>query len=531
MSKSAKILWLITFLALVVTVVVKFLTNAWLNLNTVLVVIAAAAAAAAVVMDFRLYWDFFTMRTTKHGMNMGVMIVLMLTGLVCVNYLANKHNKTWDVTEEKINSLSDQTTKLLDELKGDLTIQVFFKGSQEGGQKADDKQRIKQDLLVYQEYSNKVKPRYHNAYIDQDLALEYLKDLGDRDQAPVYVFVEYNGHRIRAEEPFDESSITSAMIKATREGETKIYFIKGHGERDLDSDGDQGLKDFAKTLADASFKTEGLSLIDRKEIPADAAAIAIVGPSVPYLDSELGWLRSYMEKGGRLFIALDPGQRQNLANLTKTLGVEFENNYVVTLAPVVGGGPATILGRTFDMTSDITRSFPTGSSFAVFPLVSEVKPAPGKAADLDVKEIVKSDSFGFTVNDITKPVAKPPQTRPVTLAVSVSKRAEEKKPEADAKKDEGKKNESRGFEAVVFGDSDFISNRGLMLGVNRDLGINAFAHLANQTDLLSIRPKFPKGTNMVLTGFEKFAIIVLSLSLPVILLIFSGVIWFRRRGA
>ena len=57
--------------------------------------------------------------------------------------------------------------------------------------------------------------------------------------------------------------------------------------------------------------------------------------------------------------------------------------------------------------------------------------------------------------------------------------------------------------------------------------MNAIAQLAQQKDLLSIRPKLPKGSMIVLTSIQRFAIVIGGLSLPLILFIASGVMWLR----
>lgn len=517
MSLKAKICFMGAFLALVSLAAIQVITGAWINLNTVLLAIAGGLVVVAILLDWRLYYEFLTMRTTKHGMNMGAMILLAVVCLVCVNYLANKHNKTWDLTQEKLNSLSDQSEKILKGLKDDVEVKVFYKGPQA----AEEKQRAKQNLALYQDASNKIKVRYINAYVEQQLALEYLKDLQDRDAAPVIIIMEHKGKKTRIDDSFDEAALTAALIKVTREGEQKIYFVQGHGEKDISADDDTGLKELVSALTESSFQVEKLNLLDKKEVPADAKAVAIIGPTLPYLDNEIQALRDYAARGGRLFVALDPGVRQNLANLTKSLGVQFENNYVLSLLQIYGQGPATVIGRSFDPSSDITKSFPTGAKYAVFPLVSEVKAAQGKPEEIEVKNIVKSDERSFTRVDPTKPMTEAPKTESVSVGVEV-------KGHLDAK---DKADAAKAFAAVVFGDSDFISNRGLFLGVNRDLAVNAFAELTNQKDLLSIRPKLPKGTMMVLTSYSRLFIIVALMALPVLLLVTSGVMWFRRRGA
>ena len=65
----------------------------------------------------------------------------------------------------------------------------------------------------------------------------------------------------------------------------------------------------------------------------------------------------------------------------------------------------------------------------------------------------------------------------------------------------------------------------------RYLAINSLAQLTDQADLISIRPKLPKGTMLMLTGYQRLAIVIVGLTIPLLLLISSAVIWFRRRGA
>lgn len=522
MSKKAKFTFLLAFLSLVVAVATQFVIGAWLPINTVLLAVAGGLVALSIVLDWRLYWEFLTMRTTKHGMNMGLLILLVVVSLVCLNYLANQHNKTWDLTSEKLNSLSDQSAKLLENLSDDLNVKVFYNGP--SGQ--EEKQKVQQGLRLYQDKSSYLKVQYINAYVDQQQAIRYLGDRIERDSGPVSVFVEHAGKKVEVDPPFDEATLTSAMIKATRNNQAKIYFVKGHGEKEIEDNGDTGLKEFAKMLGDASYSIDSFTFLEGKGVPTDATLVAIVGPTVAYLDSELDFLRAYLRKGGHLFVALDPGQRHNLANLTRSMGVQFANNYVLTQTQIVGGGPMTVLGREFDKNSEVTKSLPQASSFAVFPIVSEVMPATEKTEGFNVREIVKTDGYSFTINDISKPI----RGRPETKAISIGLEVKGKVAAVEPKKGE-EKVEPENFEAIIFGDSDFLANRVLQVGVNRDLAMNAIASLANQADLISIRPKMPKGTMVTLTYYARLAVIVAGLAVPILLMILSAVLWFRRRGA
>ena len=513
MSKLAKISFLSAIAIVAVVAVVQILTQMpWINLFTVAMYVAGCIALAGIAVDYKFYLEVLSMRTTKHGLNMGATILLTLVILICVNYLANRHGKTWDFTQEKLNSLSDQSVNLTKGLKEDVQITVF-NSKQAPPQVVSG---IKNTLGMFADNSSRFRVRYLNQYADPATASEYLSGLQDQGTEQTFVFAELGGKRVRIEQPFDEAAVAAALIRLTRSGEAKVYFLTGHGEKDIH--GEMGIRDFVKSLEESSVRVESLNLLERREIPKDAGALAIVGPSVQYLDEELKMLREYAENGGRLFIALDPGQRSNLTGLIKSMGVEFENNYVVMPSPqYAGAGTATITGNTFDSVSDVTKSLGGADAYTAFTLASELKAAPDKAKDIKVSELVKSNKYGFTMADLKDKIRGTPDFRQVTVAMEARGKLDEKA--------------SKSFWAVIFGDSDFITNRELAMGLNRDLGMNAIAALTEQKDLISIRPKMPAGTMIVMTTAAGWGVVILCILLPLSLLITGGVIWFRRRGA
>ena len=64
-------------------------------------------------------------RQTKYAAYATVYILVILAVLVVANFLANRYNKTFDATANKRYSLSDQTKKVVGDLKQDVTIRYF----------------------------------------------------------------------------------------------------------------------------------------------------------------------------------------------------------------------------------------------------------------------------------------------------------------------------------------------------------------------------------------------------------------------
>jgi ABC-type uncharacterized transport system involved in gliding motility auxiliary subunit len=91
---------------------------------------------------------------------------------------------------------------------------------------------------------------------------------------------------------------------------------------------------------------------------------------------------------------------------------------------------------------------------------------------------------------------------------------------------------AREFSAVFFGDSDFAKNKLINNNNNRDLFMNSISYLSQDSDLISIRPKSPKGTKFFATSMQinmlaGFFVIIL----PLLMFGSGGFIWWRRKSA
>ena len=512
MSKWAKISWLIAAIALVCLVSIRFVIGGWDNMLFGLVAVFLIGVISAIIVDVRFYLEFFTLRTTKHGLNMGTMILLGVVLIVSVNILAVKRDKTWDFTEEKLFSLSDQSRDVLKSLTEDLQMMVFYRGAKD----QEVREQIKNTTDLYAKASKKVKVQFIDAFVDREKSQEYLQGLGDITDA--VFFVEYKGKKVRVESPFDEEKTTASIIKSTRSSQKKIYFLTGHGERDIDSEDPEGLREFKNSSIGAAFAVEKLSLIDNPKIPEDAAVIAIVGPTTQLLENEMQLIRDFAQKGGGVLLALDPGLRHQGQLLTKSFGVEFLNNYLINdRVQIIGRGPAAGLGVTFDATHPITKSFKT-QNFTLFDVSSELRPASNLPDGFAVTELVKTPPATFTVPEL-KAAVTPGDRKMVTVGIATS----------------GKFNpavqDAKEFRAVIFGDSDFIAQKDIMQGLNLDLAMNSIAFLADESDLISIRAKQPAGTKLELTTIKQNSFIIGGVAIPLLLFVMGGTVWYRRRGA
>src|SRR3954463_10634028 len=68
-------------------------------------------------------------RQARYGATATLYTIVVIAVLVLVNWLANRYNKTYDTTSNKRFTLSQETQKLVQNLKSDATITYIDKSS------------------------------------------------------------------------------------------------------------------------------------------------------------------------------------------------------------------------------------------------------------------------------------------------------------------------------------------------------------------------------------------------------------------
>lgn len=545
MSKTGKGLLLFGSLFWVALYAFRLVYGGWHDSMWVPLGLGTVMIGAALIKDFRAIVDFLTMKTTKHGMNMGALILMTIAGLVCVNVLAVRYEKKFDWTSDKLNSLSDQSVKAAQALKADTEIVLLYRNdNQQNGEQIS--RSVKDIVDMYRNVSDKVKFSSYNALQRPDLAQKYEYTFG-----PFAVFAVQGAQKVKIDQP-NEEGITRAFLKFGRGAKKVIYFVRGHGERNLEDKDDDGLSIFKEEL-EVTYDVKSMAIFEAgNKIPDDASVVAVVRPLQQFLEVELDAIRDYARRGGKVLLAIDPGSKQNMALLTKTFGVEFANDFILDLrSQVIQAGPATVLGTNFNPDSAITKAFPP-SSFAIFHTASVLRRAPSLPESLSAQVLVSTDerTMAIPTMDQTQQVEYKPNG-PHTIGMIVTgklpaapaqanARSTDKKAVADAKANSATtsaspaptQEEPKEFSAIIFGDSDFLANRIIHNNLNKDLAMNSVAQLMEDKDLISIRPKEPKGTKLEMTN-QGFMILLIGFLVPIPLLMFftGGFFWWRRRTA
>lgn len=512
MSKLGKIAFLFSGISLVSMSITRYLLGEWVPFCWLALGLAVFFLIVGLVKDRAFFKEFFTMKTTKEGMSMGVLIVLMVAVLMIVNYLGVKYYKTWDFSVAQSNTLSEQSIQLVKSLDTDLKVLFFYKKGVEGNE--ENRRMFRELIKKYQDESSKVKLDFVEVNERPDLARDYGVDKGSG-----VVFVDYKGRRNRVEK-IDEQELTSALVKVTRDKIKIIYFTIGHGEKDLKENREGlGLGSLKVMLENNRYTVQELPLIQNPVVPKEADVVVVAGPTQQFQENEILALEEYLKNGGSVFLAVESQNTAGLEKLVGKLGVQFENNYIFNVVETVMGrginqGPA--MGAVFSTSNKITKSFGRGEvTMFRFPQgLKKGQPPEGVVVD----EIVKTTPTAVAFNSLN--IRGDAAESAFVLVDELTGRWP------------GSPETAKPFSLIVAGDVDFMTNQMLYQNLNRDLVLNSIASLAKEENLISITPKEAQATKMLMTetkfGVFLFAFII---PLPILLLGTSVGLWLRRRNA
>ena len=150
---------------------------------------------------------------------------VILAVLAGVNFLANRYDKSYDSTANKQFSLSDQTIKVVRDLKHDVKATYFG---------ANDSFPGARDLL--DRYSA-LSPKFPVQYIDPEREPAKAKAIGFRADAPVLID---SGARKEGAKSLSEEEITGALIRSLKIGTRNVCVLNAADEHSIDDDGNSG---------------------------------------------------------------------------------------------------------------------------------------------------------------------------------------------------------------------------------------------------------------------------------------------------
>ena len=457
--------------------------------------------------------NVFGMRQTKYGTNTAVAILALLGVLVIANFIAKKENVRWDLTKSKKYSLSDQTKKVLERVDQDIKVTLFYQTSN------PEKANAENLLNEYKEKSGHIQTEF----IDPDKnPAEARKFEVDRYGTVIFEM----GDKKELATMASESEFTSSILKLTRDEIKKIYFLEGHAEKDIEGMDQSSYSTVKTSLEREGYEVAKLSLLTKPEIPEDLSVLIIAGPQKKLLDKEKEVIEKYINEGGKLFLLIDPKSEVKVetgfSSFISKWGVHSDRHVVIDPKLYFWTDPSAPVINAW-ATHQITEKL----SSAFFPGVGEISAASDAPAEYIVTSLAGTSPDSWLENSIEKKEVEFNEDKDKKGPISVAVAVEETSNSPEEENEEENKKKTR---LIVVGDSDFaVDGFADSLG-NQDFFLNSVNYLAEEEELISIRPKDEEERTVALTGGQSKTIFYGTVfGMPVVVIIAGILVWLRRR--
>lgn len=251
-----------------------------------------------------------------------ITIIFVIAIAIPLNLIASKLDMNFDMTPDKMYSLSDTTKDYLQELEdaGD-TVDFYFLMKMDTLETSDDYIALYNMLTQYSKYScinfvdfdpdedpelvDELNPDGYLTLSEGDIVIKHdgvtkrvtassmYKNAGSYDDDGNYTsgVTYFQG----------ENFITGAIKAAVSDITPKVYFLSGHGELELDN-----FSRLSSNLSNYNYSAESLDLSAIDEIPDDAAILVEAAPTEDITESEKEIIDNYLDNGGNITFLMSP---------------------------------------------------------------------------------------------------------------------------------------------------------------------------------------------------------------------------------
>lgn len=449
-------------------------------------------------------------RRLLYGTNALVLTSVVVGILIIVNYLAFKQGGRVDATEGKLYSLSDQTVKTLEKLDKEVEVLAFFKPV------GNDRREFQGLITEYERRSSKIKAEFIDPDKDPGIAKKYEVN----EYGTVVLVSGDQNIRLKLADLISggivddaEQEVTNSLIKLSKGVRKTVYFLTGHGERDIkDNTEPQGLGMLTSALNDEAYEVKELLLLRESNVTGENSILIVAAPKKRLIEREIDAIKKYLDGGGKAVFMIEPRSGNDLVSLLKQYGFDVGDAVIIDpSSKLVGGGDVAPIITQYPP-HDITEDFKFAT---LFPYSRTVDVASKEG--IHTTEIAKTGEYSWAEKNFA------------LFDQGIAQQDRDDKPGPLGLAAVGEIGESTRI--AVFGSVDFVSNRFFDFSGNSDFFLNTISWISGDESLISIRPKLAREGKLTLTGSQLRVIFSLTvIVLPAIVLLSGIAVWWRRRN-
>ncbi|MBL7715106.1 MAG: GldG family protein [Bdellovibrionales bacterium] len=461
-------------------------------------------------------------RQAAFGLNSAITTLLVISIVGVVNFLGARYPFKWDTTRNKINTLSEQTLKVVRDLKTEVKIVYYAKvGIPTPGK----------DLL---ERYKALSTKFVVEWVDPLKEPSRARAAGIRREGTAQIMITQPGEagkpeKVKTEklEELTEEKLTNTLIRLSKEKIQHVCATTGHGEKSFTSTEQDGYDAVKKIMAGQNYEVKDLAVKDGKISNDDCEVLVMVGPTRSFFPAEVKALSDYLDAGGRLLVAgdIEPKGSETMPEISALLAtwfIKFERNLIIDpISRLANMDPSIAMTQTY------AKSHPIGKDMTIqtfFPFSRSVEIMAGAPPELKIEWLVRAMPTAWGETDFASLAKGQPKNdpkvdkgQPINLAVVL----------------EGKKKDSkatRNTRIVALGSANIANNAFQRAGGNADLFVNSINWLMGDENLISIRTKEDGPAKFEMSQMTASIIFWITLIIAPLSICVAGiVIWIRRK--
>ena len=336
--------------------------------------------------------SFGLVRRSKARVCFAASVFLAFYIVVAVNGIAFRHPGRFDLTEEKIHSLSEETCANLGLVRGPIRV-ILPIYVEQGNERYQTDYRVlmraSEMLRIYSLEQPLVQPvqvvdvlaeasRWQSVCKEFDLApTQFNRLLFFAEPGGLYRDTLMPGDlAVLAPSPggpndppiissfHGESALTAAISRLIHRHRKKAYFTSGHGE--LSPGKSSRMGSFVRDLRSSGFDVETVSLARIRGVSDDCDLLIIARPETEFAEDELDVIEEFLDRDGRLFVTVG-SRRTNLESLLGDWGVEVLSGHVQSRSTGISTRLETswVPAPSYHRAHPITAPFAASSIFQV----------------------------------------------------------------------------------------------------------------------------------------------------------------------
>ena len=465
-----------------------------------------------------------SLKTTqwRNGSFMTASTCIVIAIILVFNLVVAKLGITFDLTKDKIYSLSDQTVERLNSLEQEVTITILEDDNYSN-------ELINNIVKKYKEKSDKIKVKTVDPVVNPSFIATY-SEKGEEITVGNLIIESGSKYRVVSERDMYEidyyqgritgvnveQEVTSAIDYVTNENLPIAYILEGHNEGELPTH-------ITDALQKENYTVQNLNLLSGEKWSYGSSDVLIINaPGRDLSNEEYEMLMSYFKEGGSALVLVEhlPENMENFKKLFEYYGISVGNE-------IVFEGEASMAYR-----SPLNIIPNIGSHYATSPLIDAklpvLMPTPQRITINELtRSTLKIQPLFTTSNNAYAKTGTELNTfekengdieGPFNLGVAISEEVEGK--------------EGEGTKIVVVGSSQMLDAQiiNLTKGGNLDFVMNSINWLSEREENISIRAKAIAPEQIMITESQLYMLALVSMIIiPLGVCVIGAIVCYRRK--